>query len=182
VVLDGTADGNGGRHGEALLDQCRCDHEPPRTRADPVDPEPDPGSLRSALNAAIREGLLGDNPARYIEVPSPRRPHALVWTAQRVEAWQETGERPAGAGAELRAQGQAHRDGEPTPPGVIKIKGFKEPSTDRVKQIVETDLQRPQATNRASSRASSAVTFRAVARLPSQSAVCVEPSTLNRRS
>jgi hypothetical protein len=34
--------------------------------------------VRSALNAAIREGLLRDNPARYVEVPSPRRPHALV--------------------------------------------------------------------------------------------------------
>jgi hypothetical protein len=38
-------------------------------------------TLRSVLNAAIREGLLRDNPARYVEVPSPRRPHALVWTA-----------------------------------------------------------------------------------------------------
>jgi integrase len=52
-------------------------------------------TLRSALNAAIREGLLRDNPARHVEVPSPRRPHALVWTAQRVQAWQQTGERPA---------------------------------------------------------------------------------------
>lgn len=31
-------------------------------------------------------------------------------------------------------------------PGVIKIKGFKEPSTDRVKQIVETDLNDLKAT------------------------------------
>jgi len=31
--------------------------------------------------------------------------------------------------------------GDPTPPkGVISIRGFKEPSTDRVKQIIETDL------------------------------------------
>jgi integrase len=52
-------------------------------------------TVRSALNAAIREGLLRENPARFVEVPSPRRPHALVWTAQRVEAWQRTGERPA---------------------------------------------------------------------------------------
>jgi hypothetical protein len=52
-------------------------------------------TLRSALNAAIREDLLRDNPARYVEVPSPRRPHALVWTPQRVEAWQQTGQRPA---------------------------------------------------------------------------------------
>jgi site-specific recombinase XerD len=35
-------------------------------------------TLRSALNGAIREGLLRDNPARNIEVPSPRRPHAQV--------------------------------------------------------------------------------------------------------
>lgn len=40
------------------------------------------------------------------------------------------------------------RTGEekPTPPGVIKIKGFKEPSTARVKQIVETDLNDLKAT------------------------------------
>ncbi len=48
-------------------------------------------TLRSALNVAIREGLLRENPACYVEVPSPRRLDALVWTAQRVEAWQETG-------------------------------------------------------------------------------------------
>jgi len=50
-------------------------------------------TLRSALNAAIREGLLRDNPARNIELPSPRRPQAQVWTDQRVQAWQETGQR-----------------------------------------------------------------------------------------
>ncbi len=37
-------------------------------------------------------------------------------------------------------------DDEPVPPGVIKIKGFKEPSTERVKQIVETDLNDLKAT------------------------------------
>lgn len=37
-------------------------------------------------------------------------------------------------------------DGNATPPGVIKIKGFKEPSTERVKQIVETDLNDLKAT------------------------------------
>lgn len=36
-------------------------------------------------------------------------------------------------------------DGAP-PPGVITIKGFKEPSTERVKQIVETDLNDLKAT------------------------------------
>ncbi|MGC5222560.1 DEAD/DEAH box helicase [Micromonospora sp. DT81.3] len=37
-------------------------------------------------------------------------------------------------------------DDEPTPPGVIKIRGFREPSTPRVKQIVETDLNDLKAT------------------------------------
>jgi hypothetical protein len=35
-------------------------------------------TLRSALNAAIRDGLLRDNPARFVELPAPRRPHAQV--------------------------------------------------------------------------------------------------------
>jgi integrase len=52
-------------------------------------------TLRAALNAAIREGLLRDNPARHIELPSPRRPQALVWTDHRVTAWRERGERSA---------------------------------------------------------------------------------------
>jgi integrase len=50
-------------------------------------------TLRSALNAAIREGLIRDNPARFIELPSPRRPQAQVWTDHRIREWQRTGQR-----------------------------------------------------------------------------------------
>ncbi len=50
-------------------------------------------TLRSALNAAIRDGLLRDNPARLAELPTPRRPQAQVWTDPRVEAWRRTGQR-----------------------------------------------------------------------------------------
>jgi integrase len=50
-------------------------------------------TLRSALNAAIRDGLLRDNPASHVEVPSPRRPQAQVWTDQRVQQWRQTGQR-----------------------------------------------------------------------------------------
>jgi integrase len=50
-------------------------------------------TLRGALNVAIRDGLLRDNPACHIELPSPRRPHAQVWTDHRVKAWRERGER-----------------------------------------------------------------------------------------
>ncbi len=45
---------------------------------------------------------------------------------------------------EFRTKGSG--DDRPTPPGVIKIRGFKEPSSDRVKQIVETDLNDLKAT------------------------------------
>ncbi|MEV0623567.1 site-specific integrase [Nonomuraea sp. NPDC050404] len=51
-------------------------------------------TLGAALNEAFREDLIKDNPARALRLPSPRHPHAVVWTARRVAAWQETGERP----------------------------------------------------------------------------------------
>jgi len=52
-------------------------------------------TLRTALNAAVREGLIPASPARYVELPRARRPFAVVWTKRRVEEWQRTGERPA---------------------------------------------------------------------------------------
>ncbi|GGU90227.1 hypothetical protein GCM10010182_00880 [Actinomadura cremea] len=51
-------------------------------------------TLRTALNAALRRGLISDNPAARVELPPARRPRAVVWTAARVEHWQRTGERP----------------------------------------------------------------------------------------
>ncbi|SHN44635.1 tyrosine-type recombinase/integrase [Cryptosporangium aurantiacum] len=50
-------------------------------------------TLRAAFNAAIREGLVTDNPARRIELAPARRPHAVVWTEPRVQTWRRTGER-----------------------------------------------------------------------------------------
>ena len=52
-------------------------------------------TLRAALNAAIRRGLLADNPASRAELPRARRPRAVMWTPGRIELWQRTGERPA---------------------------------------------------------------------------------------
>jgi integrase len=51
-------------------------------------------TLRAALNAAIRRGLLADNPAARAELPRARRPRAVVWSPYRVEQWRRTGERP----------------------------------------------------------------------------------------
>ncbi|GAA0237132.1 site-specific integrase [Cryptosporangium japonicum] len=52
-------------------------------------------TLRAAFNFAIREGLVTDNPARRIELPPARRPHAVVWTDARVQHWHRTQERDA---------------------------------------------------------------------------------------
>jgi hypothetical protein len=52
-------------------------------------------TLRAALNAAIREGLISANPARLVELPAPARPHPVVWTVPREAAWGESGIRPA---------------------------------------------------------------------------------------
>jgi integrase len=51
-------------------------------------------TLRAALNVMVREGIRSDNPARHVELPGPRRPHAEVWTNQRIAAWRERGQRP----------------------------------------------------------------------------------------
>ena len=83
-------------------------------------------TLRSALNAAIRDGLIRDNPARFVELPSPRRPQAQVWTNHRVEEWRRSGHRYAVAvwTAELvaekwhtsvRGSTTAHRPGTQAP-------------------------------------------------------------------
>jgi hypothetical protein len=52
-------------------------------------------SLRATLNLAVREELIGANPARHIEIHGHRRPHAQVWTEGRVEAWERDGEHPS---------------------------------------------------------------------------------------
>jgi hypothetical protein len=51
--------------------------------------------LRAALNAALRPGLIEENPASLAALPPTLRPRAVVWTAARVEHWRKTGERPA---------------------------------------------------------------------------------------
>jgi len=51
-------------------------------------------TLRAALNAAVREGLRCHNPARHVELPGPRRPHAEVSTNQWIAAWRQQGQRP----------------------------------------------------------------------------------------
>ncbi|MGH3856378.1 MAG: hypothetical protein ACRDR6_23390 [Pseudonocardiaceae bacterium] len=51
-------------------------------------------TLRVALNAAMRHGLIEANPARYLELPPTSRPKAVVWTQARVAHRRATGEHP----------------------------------------------------------------------------------------
>ncbi len=44
--------------------------------------------------ACPRSGGEACNPARHIEIAGYRRPHAQVWTDDRVEHWERTGEHP----------------------------------------------------------------------------------------
>jgi integrase len=52
-------------------------------------------TLMSALNTAVKRRRLEVNRAFFVEVPTGRRPKAVVWTDERVERWKATGERPA---------------------------------------------------------------------------------------
>jgi integrase len=60
----------------------------------------------------VRQGLIATNPAALVKLPSGKRPKALVWTAERVQRWQEATRRlersrPADANrAQLEAAAQ----------------------------------------------------------------------------
>jgi site-specific recombinase XerD len=60
AVLAGTRNRHGRVYSAAMLQRIRA-------------------TLRAALNPAIREGVIRDNPARRVELANPRRPHAVVW-------------------------------------------------------------------------------------------------------
>jgi integrase len=51
-------------------------------------------TLRSALNAAVREGLIASNPLAQVRLARPVRPHPVIWTDERVAAWRRDGIRP----------------------------------------------------------------------------------------
>jgi hypothetical protein len=52
-------------------------------------------TLLSALGAAVKRKQIGHNPASHVELAAGRRPQAVVWTEDRIEAWRRTGTRPA---------------------------------------------------------------------------------------
>ncbi|MER5600520.1 tyrosine-type recombinase/integrase [Streptomyces sp. NPDC002265] len=52
-------------------------------------------TLRTALNAAIAQQLITFNAAKHVELGSSARPKGLLWTAERVTRWQQTGQVPS---------------------------------------------------------------------------------------
>lgn len=52
-------------------------------------------TLRTALNFAIGREYITFNPAKHVELESAKRPTGLLWTAERVARWRETGEKPS---------------------------------------------------------------------------------------
>jgi len=51
-------------------------------------------TLRSALNAAVREGLITASPLTQVRLGRPARPHPVIWTDERVAAWRRDGSCP----------------------------------------------------------------------------------------
>ncbi|MDX2538620.1 site-specific integrase [Streptomyces scabiei] len=52
-------------------------------------------TLRAALNKAIARQLITFNAAAHVELESAGRPKGLLWTAERVARWRETGQKPS---------------------------------------------------------------------------------------
>ncbi len=51
-------------------------------------------TLRAALNAAVRTGLISVNPGRWPELPPAVRPRPQVWTPAMTARWEQEGWRP----------------------------------------------------------------------------------------
>jgi len=72
-------------------------------------------TLRAALNAAVRAGLIAANPGRCPELPAAARPRPQVWTPALTERWEREGWRPvvgvwtAGQTTAFLARVQGHR-------------------------------------------------------------------------
>lgn len=72
-------------------------------------------TLRAALNAAVRGGLITSNPGRWPELPAAARPRPQVWTPALTMRWEREGWRPAvgvwtaGQTAQFLAQVRGHR-------------------------------------------------------------------------
>jgi integrase len=81
-------------HVQAMFTAISRHHQAPGTPVSAATLNRIRTTLRVALNAAMRRGLVGENAASRAELPRARRPRAVVWTPERVGHWRATGERP----------------------------------------------------------------------------------------
>jgi integrase len=78
-------------------------------------------TLRSALNAAVKQQKIDGNPALLIDLATGARPKAQVWTAERVALWQRTGRRTSLVMAWTPEQTGAFLDSSATDPAVRAV-------------------------------------------------------------
>ena len=76
-------------------------------------------TLRSALNDAIREGLIVVNAAALVRLPAGKRPKALVWTDERVQRWEAAVERLAAVDADDPVREQLEAAAQPPSPVMV---------------------------------------------------------------
>jgi hypothetical protein len=55
---------------------------------------PRPGDTAVGAERRVREGLIATNPLAQVRLDKPVRPHPVIWTDERVEAWRRDGMRP----------------------------------------------------------------------------------------
>ncbi|WP_084468837.1 tyrosine-type recombinase/integrase [Nocardiopsis trehalosi] len=64
----------------------------------------------SALNAAVKKKLITVSPAAFVELDRVKKSRPLVWTAERVARWEQTGKKPASVMVWAPAQAGAFLD------------------------------------------------------------------------
>ncbi|WP_053650516.1 site-specific integrase [Streptomyces sp. XY431] len=77
--------------------KAQLDQMPPFRRITGLNTQPHiRDTLRAALNVAIAQQQMPPfNPAAHVELLPGTKPKALVWTAERIARWKETGEKPS---------------------------------------------------------------------------------------
>ncbi|MBL7487967.1 site-specific integrase [Frankia sp. AgB1.9] len=90
---------------QACFDQLARRRTRSGTRIAPSTVDRVRATLRAALNAAVREGLITGNPLRQVRLDKPTRPYPVVWTDERVATWRRDGIRPPVAVWTLRQLG-----------------------------------------------------------------------------
>ena len=81
-------------HIVAAYDQILAANASRRRKVGPATAHRIHATLRKALNDAVADGRITDNPAQYVELPQVKRPKPAPWTRERVIEWMKTGKRP----------------------------------------------------------------------------------------